>query len=170
MARKLLKAGWIQLISALRPVMGYRQCLLLEQMISEMIVVTAMAVNVYVRLRQEMMETVTWMITKAIVCTNSDNLVNNNFKMYFFTEHVKISNITVIYTLIYYFAVYTVLFTKDQWNCHLSVVHILKLLLWISRNLARYSRTSLANYIEWWNKPNKPISKKTEKAKYQVYV
>ena len=59
MARKLLKAGWIQLISALRPVMGYRQCLLLEQMISEMIVVTAMAVNVYVRLRQEMMETVT---------------------------------------------------------------------------------------------------------------
>ena len=86
MARKLLKAGWIQLISALRPVMGYRQCLLLEQMISEMIVVTAMAVNVYVRLRQEMMESVTWMITKAIVCTNSDNLVNNNFKMYFFAE------------------------------------------------------------------------------------
>ena len=99
MARKLLKAGWIQLISALRPVMGYRQCLLLEQMISEMIVVTAMAVNVYVRLRQEMMESVTWMITKAIVCTNSDNMVNNNFWMYFFTEyrHISIRFLCLIY-------------------------------------------------------------------------
>ena len=50
-------------------------------MLSEMIVVTEMAVNVYVKLLQTMMELVTLKSIWDIICTDSrtGNLVNINF-------------------------------------------------------------------------------------------
>ena len=68
---KKIKAGRLQLKIVQKHALVCRQCLPWERMISEKIVVTARVVNVYVRLVQQMMELVTLLITRAIVCTNS---------------------------------------------------------------------------------------------------
>ena len=60
---------------ALKHVMGYLQCLPLERMISERLVVMRMDVHVYVRLEPKMMELVTLLITMAIIYTDLVQLV-----------------------------------------------------------------------------------------------
>ena len=63
------------------PVRIELQCLRLERMLSEEIVVTEMAVNVCVSWEQDMMALVTLKSTWDIICTDlrTGNLVNINF-------------------------------------------------------------------------------------------
>ena len=67
---------WIRLMNARWHVMGFLQCLSLERMISEQLVVMPMDVHVYVRLEPKMMELVTLLITMAIIYTDLVQLVS----------------------------------------------------------------------------------------------
>ena len=79
---KLVKAEWYQLVNVPMHVMELRQCLPLEQTISEYLVVITMAVNVYAKPLQQMMELVIVFSTRAIVCIDSELMVNNSFKIH----------------------------------------------------------------------------------------
>ena len=73
--QKLVKAIRGQLMIAPKRVMVLLQCLPLERMISEQLVVMPMDVHVYVRLEPKMMELVTLLITMAIIYTDLVQLV-----------------------------------------------------------------------------------------------
>ena len=66
---KLVKAEWYQLVNVPVHVMELRQCLPLEQTISEYLGAMAMVVNVFAKPLQLMMELVIVFSTRAIVCT-----------------------------------------------------------------------------------------------------
>ena len=78
-AQKTRKEGLIPLKNVQMHVMGSRQCLFLERMISETPVVKTMVSNVYVIVKraQPTMENVTCLIIMAIVCTNTARLVSS---------------------------------------------------------------------------------------------
>ena len=78
------------------------QCLRLERMLSEEIVVTEMAVNVCVSWEQDMMALVTLKSTWDIICTDlrTGNLVNINLHTIPIEEKNKISWVSSSY--IYY--------------------------------------------------------------------
>ena len=82
-APKYRKVGWIPFNNVPMHVMGWRQCLFLERMISENPVVTAMVnnVNAFVKTAQTIFLQLAIRLTKkAIVCTNTVNLVSSYSK------------------------------------------------------------------------------------------
>ena len=88
--QKKVKAGWIQLKNVPKHVLVCQPCSLLEPTIMEQIDAnqkTTKAANVYVKPVQEMMELVTWSITKVIVSTNLEHPVSIKFHLHFFSRN-----------------------------------------------------------------------------------
>ena len=74
---RYMLAGRRQLVVVSPHVMGGHRCLYLEQMISEEIVATVMAVLATVRAVLKIMELVVLCLTRDIVCTDSVHLISS---------------------------------------------------------------------------------------------
>ena len=85
--QKKVKAGWIQLMNVPKHVLGCQPCSPLELTIMEQIDAIAKAANVYVKPVQEMMELVTWSITKVTVSTNLEHPVGIKFDLHFVSRN-----------------------------------------------------------------------------------
>ena len=92
--QKKVKAGWIQLKNVPKHVLVCQPCSLLELTIMEQIDANqkTKAANVYAKPVQEMMELVTWSITKVIVSTNLEHPVSIKFDL-------QLVSIKILYTV-----------------------------------------------------------------------
>ena len=88
---KLVKAKWYQLVNVPVHVMELRQCLPLERTISEYLDAIAMVVNVFAKPLQLMMELVIVFSTRDIVCTDSEQLVNDSLKIHRILKILRLS-------------------------------------------------------------------------------